>query len=356
VRAQAQTAALVQDTRAGRGLVSRRGSPNTWAPIYSKHCESWRSETGHFFGTPEIIRKTARRHEVSALPGLAEFEYISARVMNGEDAVQQMFRDGQRKWPRVALSFEIFSEHCRRVLTSSDAEPPPSEAADLYLCCACAEAVPEALRAFESEGMTIAKVAIARIDRDADFVQETLQEVWDKLLLGAHARVRQYSGRGPLKAWVRVTATRVALDRYRARGRLAARQVELTERFAAAELSPEAFLTKARFGNAFQKALRDAVAALSTQERNVLRMHVAGQCSIDEIGRAYNVHRATAARWLDRSRARIYETVRQELCGRRNNLTASEFKSLATLMGSELELSLTGNSALLSAHHSQLEG
>jgi RNA polymerase sigma-70 factor (ECF subfamily) len=115
-------------------------------------------------------------------------------------------------------------------------------------------------------------------------------------------------------------------------------------------------LTKARFGGAFQKALRDAVAALSAQERNVLRMHVTGQCSIDEIGRAYNVHRATAARWLDRSRARIYETVRQELCGRRNNLTASEFKSLATLMGSELELNLTGNSALLSAHHPRFEG
>jgi RNA polymerase sigma-70 factor, ECF subfamily len=99
--------------------------------------------------------------------------------------------------------------------------------------------------------------------------------------------------------------------------------------------------------------LRDAVSGLSRQERNVLRMHVTGHCSIDEIGRAYNVHRATAARWLDRTRTRIYEEVRRELCVKRANLTASEFKSLATMMGNELELSLTRSSERPSAHGTQ---
>lgn len=266
--------------------------------------------------------------------------------MSREDAVQQMFREGQRKWPLVKLGFETFSGHCSRVLGVSEEEDDlPREAADLYLCCACAEAQPDALRAFESEGMGVAKAAIARINREADFVQDTLQEVWDKLLLGSGARVKQYAGRGPLKAWVRVTATRVALDRNRARGRLAERHIELSEQLVAQNTSPEAQLTKARYGPAFTRALREAVAALSAQERNVLRMHVSGRCSIDEIGRAYNVHRATAARWLDRARAQVHESVRQELCVRQDKLTASEFKSLAGLMGSELELSLTGVSS-----------
>jgi RNA polymerase sigma-70 factor, ECF subfamily len=269
--------------------------------------------------------------------------------MSGEDAVRAMFLEGKRKWPLVELGFDVFFGHCSRVLPPGDSHALPREAASLYLCCACAEAQPEALRSFESEGMSVAKAAIARIDRSSDFVQDTLQEVWDKLLLGSEAKVRLYSGRGPLKAWVRVAATRVALDRYRARNRLTARHVELTDKLAAPCGSPEARLLKARFGKAFHQALRAAVAALSAQERNVLRMHVVGQCSIDEIGRAYNVHRATAARWLDRSRARIYEQVRYELCVRHEKLTASEFKSLATLMGSELELSLSGSSAVLSA-------
>ncbi len=269
--------------------------------------------------------------------------------MSSEDAVQHMFREGQRKWPLVKLGFETFSGHCSRLLSMSEADNAPCEAADLYLCCACAEAQPDALRAFEGEGMNVAKAAIARINGEPDFVQDTLQEVWDKLLLGSEARVRQYAGRGPLKAWVRVAATRVALDRYRARGRYVGRHVELSERLAAQQASPEVLLTKARYGALFEGALHDAVAGLSAQERNVLRMHVAGRCSIDEIGRAYNVHRATAARWLDRTRAQIYESVRQELCERHDKLTASEFKSLATLMGSQLELSLTGVSTRIAA-------
>ena len=267
--------------------------------------------------------------------------------MSSEDAVRQMFLEGQRKWPLVQLGFDVFFGHCRRVLPPSEANAP-REAADLYLCCACAEAQPEALRLFESEGSDVAKAAIARVDRSVDFVHDTLQEVWDRLLLGAEPKVRLYSGRGPLKAWVRVAATRVALDRKRARNRFADHHIELTDRLAASGGSPEAVLLKARYGQAFHQALRTAVSGLSRQERNVLRMHVAGHCSIDEIGRAYNVHRATAARWLDRTRTRIYDEVRRELCVNRANLTASEFKSLATIMGAELELSLSQSSEHLS--------
>src|SRR6187399_1934048 len=181
------------------------------------------------------------------------FAKIGSRMdrgsMSSEDAVRQMFLEGQRKWPLVKLGFDVFFGHCRRVLPS-EADAPP-EAADLYLCCACAEAQPEALRLFESEGSGVAKAAIARIDRSADFVDDTLQEVWDRLLLGAEPKVRLYSGRGPLKAWVRVAATRVALDRQRARNRSAGHHIELTDRLAAPCSNPEARLLKARFGEAF---------------------------------------------------------------------------------------------------------
>ena len=273
--------------------------------------------------------------------------------MSSEDAVRQMFLEGQRKWPLVRLGFDVFFGHCRRVLDPAEASAPVPQAADLYLCCACAEAQPEALRLFESEGSGVAKAAIASVDRSTDFVQDTLQEVWDRLLLCAEPKVKLYSGRGPLKAWVRVAATRVALDRQRARNRFAGQHIELTERLAAPGHSPEAVLLKARFGQAFQEALRAAVAGLTRQERNVLRMHIAGRCSIDEIGRAYDVHRATAARWLERTRTRIYEEVRRALCVEPGALTASEFKSLATLMGEELELSLTRSGERLSASHDQ---
>src|SRR3954468_7435171 len=59
--------------------------------------------------------------------------------MNSEDAVRQMFLEGQLKWPLVSLRFDVFFAHCARVLAPSELGGPPREAADLYLCCGCAE-------------------------------------------------------------------------------------------------------------------------------------------------------------------------------------------------------------------------
>jgi RNA polymerase sigma-70 factor (ECF subfamily) len=271
--------------------------------------------------------------------------------MGADSKVERMFLEGQRKWPFVKLTFAVFEAHYQRVI-AADRSLEPEEAADLYLCCACSAGEREALAAFEREGLEVAKAAIARIDRDPDFVQETLQEIWDKLLLGPNAKVADYSGRGPLLAWVRVAATRTALDRCRARTARADRQLEHSDNFAARDPNPELSLAREQYGEAFQQALRHAVTALSSQERNVLRMHLTGQCSIDEIGRAYGVHRATAARWLERTRERIYESVRSQLSAQNPRLTDSEFKSLARGLGSQLALSLSAHSLALSGSHS----
>jgi RNA polymerase sigma-70 factor (ECF subfamily) len=222
------------------------------------------------------------------------------------------------------------------------------EPTDLYLCSACLSGHPEALRTFERENAHAATLAIRRIGGDDDFIREVLQELWQRLLLGEGAKLRHFAGRGPLQAWVRVAATRVALDRQRAAHRLAKRQTPLPESLAALEASPEAALLRARFGPAFQEALRKALTRLSVRERNVLRMHAVGRCSIDEIGIAYDVHRATAARWIERARERIYDDVRRQLCVE-HHLTASEFHSLATLLGTELDLSLGSNAQATAA-------
>ncbi len=250
--------------------------------------------------------------------------------------IHERYLDGQRRWPLLTLSFEAFAEHWERIQRENRGTIEP---ADVYLCCACVAAQPEALQSFATENASVAEAAIRRIGDDEDFVRDSLQELWNRLLLGKDAKVRSYSGRGPLQAWVRVAATRVALDRRRVSKRQTQREVKLPESLVALEVSPEAAVLKARFGLAFQESLRSSVASLSEQERNVLRMHVVGRCSIDQIGVAYGVHRATAARWIERARERIYDQVRRELCAA-HKLTVSEFRSLATQLGNDLELSL----------------
>lgn len=264
--------------------------------------------------------------------------------MNAVSTVHELFLEGERQWPRVMLSFESFEQHCLRAFGAERVFDGPREAADLYLCFACIDGNTEALRIFESEGVEVARVAIAGIDRDRDFVQEVLQDVWEKLLLGPQAKILQYAGRGPLKGWIRVAATRAALDRCRSRGAHAKRQVELSEQLAMQAPNPESFLARERFAPAFQAALRRAVGSLASRDRNVLRMHVTGGCNIDEIGRAYNVNRATAARWIERARSCIYASVRSELRVEHGKLTESEFKSLAHLLESQLELQLSETS------------
>jgi RNA polymerase sigma-70 factor (ECF subfamily) len=262
-------------------------------------------------------------------------------MMNAE-TVRQMYLDGQRRWPSLALGFDSFVSYCEALPA---VEATPTEGADLLLCCACSQGNPEALRLFERETLHVARAAIAGLRRDREFLEETLQEVWEKLFCGPGAKIKKYTGRGPLQAWVRVTATRAALDRCRMLGISTARETELTDRLAAPRPGMELLMSRARYGGAFQSALRDAVAGLPARERNALRMHVCGGCSIDEIGRAYRVHRATAARWLERARLAIREGVRGSLLRGGIKLTESEYSSLARGMASELELRLSGSFA-----------
>lgn len=267
---------------------------------------------------------------------------ISLQCGNYMDAVRQMYLEGQRRWPTLSLAFEAFEAHCRGLLGGRAEDAAVRHGDDLFLACACALGNEEAVRVFERETLRVAEAAIRRIANDAEFVQETLQDIREKLLVGREPGIARYGGLGPLQAWVRVSATRAALDRCRALGRVAKTHVELSEKLAALESGPESALARACYGDAFQTALRNAVARLDAQERNVLRMHVAGHCSIDDIARVYSVHRATAARWLQRARERIYDTARRELAVTYRKLTDSEFRSLAMELGSALELSFVG--------------
>jgi RNA polymerase sigma-70 factor (ECF subfamily) len=67
-------------------------------------------------------------------------------------------------------------------------------------------------------------------------------------------------------------------------------------------------------------------------------MHLVGRCSIDQIGRAYSVHRATAARWLSATKRKLFESVRDQLRNAEPRLTDDEFKSVARLVQSQLDL------------------
>jgi RNA polymerase sigma-70 factor (ECF subfamily) len=252
-----------------------------------------------------------------------------------------MHRDGARKWPRLSLDVLTFRQYCDRTVgLGLDAEAQ-RHGADLYLCCACCEKNREAMAILEREGANAAKTAIARVSRDAEFVDETLQEFWSSLFLGSKPKIAGYSARGPLQAWLRVVATRAALDRCRVQRVSTLRHAELVEELAAEQCDPEATVAKREYATALQEALGSAVGKLSPKDRSLLRLQVEERCGIDRIALIHGVHRATAARWLERARTRVFDAARAQLSLRAGSLTESELRSAARAMGSELELKLS---------------
>jgi RNA polymerase sigma-70 factor (ECF subfamily) len=102
---------------------------------------------------------------------------------------------------------------------------------------------------------------------------------------------------------------------------------------------PELACVRHMYKEDFAAAFREAMAALSSRERNVLRMSHLDGLSIDQIGAVYRVHRATAARWIARAQETLLLETRQRLVDKLR-ISETEFESLMVLVRSHLDLSL----------------
>jgi len=251
---------------------------------------------------------------------------------------QAAHAEASARWPGVRLDTEALTTHATRV----GADPASKHAADLFLACAVLRGDRTAVAVFEGELVAGASGSIARVHRDADFVDEVCQELRKKLLVGPPPRLDRYIGLSPLAAWIRVTAVRLAYDIGRA-GLFRAHEHDegRLEEIADAALGPELVTLKKTLGPTFQQALRAALAALSARERNVLRLNLVEGLSIDEIAAPYRVHRATAARWLNDVRVKLADEVRGRVLAEHPALRTAELESLAALVVSQLHLSLT---------------
>jgi RNA polymerase sigma-70 factor (ECF subfamily) len=176
---------------------------------------------------------------------------------------------------------------------------------------------------------------------DASFVDDVVQDVRHKLFVGPPPKVSSYTGRGPFETWLRVVACRAAFDHARKELRSPELGLELSERTFALESGLDTKLDRARYLEAFRRALHGALAELEPRERNILRLHYAGGVNIDGIGLAYRVHRATVARWIARLRSQILDSVRAELRQSFEGLSESEFRGLTHLVQSQLDFSVS---------------
>jgi RNA polymerase sigma-70 factor (ECF subfamily) len=194
---------------------------------------------------------------------------------------------------------------------------------------------PAALEVLDREYVIRVAPSLARFGTHDDFVQETIQLVRQRLLLPPEPRLATYAATGPLLAWLRVVSARTALGLRRGARRpveeLLAEHVFDVPRVEASEVP--------RYRHALDAAVRRVFNQLQVRERNLLKLHYLDGLSLDRLGRLYDVHRATIARWLAELRHRMLADIERDV-SHHLRLSPSECRSVLGMLQSLLDASI----------------
>ncbi len=242
-------------------------------------------------------------------------------------------------WPGIDVAPESFVAYvAARIGTATDLSRV--RAADLFIACACAQGNGAAVAALDAKvGPTLSE-SLRRMRLTDAQIDDVLQGLRRLLFTGdevAPPRIAEYAGQGDLIGWLRVSATRSALKLLRREKREVPEPELLVER--TAEGDPELFYMKALYRDAFKVAFQRALDSLSDREKNLLRQHVVDELSIDDLGRLYQVHRATAARWLASARETLLMRTRSYFAAAAR-VSNEECESVLRMVQSQLDATI----------------
>jgi RNA polymerase sigma-70 factor (ECF subfamily) len=211
---------------------------------------------------------------------------------------------------------------------------------DLYLAYCCASGEARALKVFEQEVGRELEIALARLRVPAEHHDDVRQELYQKLFTGERPKILEYSGRGKLRYWFGVAAMRALIDERRRKRPDDTRMDDRHEtELVAPTADPEIEHLKRLYSHEFNTAFEEAIGALDAGARNILRSYYRFQMTIDQIASAYGIHRATAARRVQRAREALLADTRRILA-ERLHLETAELISILKLIESRLDVSL----------------
>jgi RNA polymerase sigma-70 factor (ECF subfamily) len=287
------------------------------------------------------------------MSAMSTWDELVAALTDGSDdtqalaaALATLFDAGHARWSDIELVREDFAAHVLLRL------PPDGDrveyvrslvGADLYLACACVHHLPGALEAFDAHYLARVPQFVASIDGSEQFSDEVRQILRERLLLPrdrAPPRIADYSGRGALMVWLRVSAKRAALNLRQQPAEARRRDHAPLIDDLADDASPELQLFRERYAGAFATALRRALATMAEEERMVLRLFFVAGESTERIAALMRMSRSTAGRRLVSARQSVYELTRRFL-GELYPVDSAEFQSLARGLHDGLNVSLS---------------
>jgi len=281
------------------------------------------------------------------VPHLRPEARLYAQLPSLETVLTELLASARAAWPRVRLEDAVFLRHlAERLAPASEPERTlrALPAADLFLACACVHGDAAAHAALDTHFLPKVASAVARVHPGADAASEVCQVLREKLLTseaGQPPRLSGYLGQGPLVAWLRAAAVRTALNLRRSAQRQARAEEEaLADATLPGGTHPELEHLRQRHRADFQTALAEALAALPSRERTVLRLHLVEGLSLERIGTVYRTHKSTVSRWLARAREEVLEGTRSRLA-ERLRLSSGELHSLLRDVPGQLDQSLS---------------
>lgn len=251
----------------------------------------------------------------------------------------ELIAEGRRAWPQLAPDPPVGAVLAQRAAGRPIEEVIDSlDAAEVFLAAALLAGDPAAPGAFEERYFDAIDGALARIRASRDEIAEVRQLMRARLLLPREdgtVPLVDYCGAGRLGGLLRVSAMR-ALFNMRAKQKPSEDPDEALAQHIAAELDPQTTMLGDEERVAVATSIRDAARALGSRARSLLRFNLIDGMSIDELGRVFGVHRATAARQLARAREDLVAGVRERLVE-----TWGERAETWTLVSTHLDITLS---------------
>jgi RNA polymerase sigma-70 factor (ECF subfamily) len=256
-------------------------------------------------------------------------------------SLAQLVERGRAAWPALDVPADRFVRHVARHFPSGEPTGPWLErvrAGDLYLACACEVRAPGAIEAFDRSCLS-ALPAILQRNGWAAQADEIRQRVRERLFVGA-AKIADYSGRGALAHWLEVVTLRIAIDLKRQDRLLLMDSSGVAAAFGMVDADPELELLKERCREPLERAFREALAQLSSEQRNLLKLHFVDEVTLEDLAALFRVHRATIVRRIAAAREAVLDGARERLQAELS-LAPAELDSLMRIIRSRIEISLS---------------
>lgn len=261
-------------------------------------------------------------------------------------ALAALIAEAKEAWPQVTQDDHAFVHYLgERMPQTADLLSTLDQlfTTDLYLCAATVAGDEGALRAFSEKYRPAVYNAAKRVEKQGIQADDTAQELMEYLLLPRGERAAAlalYSAQGPLLAYVRVSSLRKALRLLKKEEKLPQsggldRIMELAD----TGDDPELTILKDKYRGEFKEAFHQALQALESSERNLLRYHYMTELNTRQIGKLLGLHQSNVVRRLTQVRAGLLDQTRSLLM-ENLGLGASKFQSIMLLVQSQLDVSI----------------